>query len=245
MNHLVRTELLKLRSTRTTAVLVAAGLAVATLLGFANASIAGGPAAPELGSAAFIEDVLGVSGIPAAVALLLGVLLSAGEHQHGTITTTFLVTPRRARIVAAKAVAAAIGGVALAVGMIAIAVGAAAPVVIAKGASIDAISADAALTVLGLLLAAALLGALGALLGLLIRSQVAAVVVVLAWALVLEGIITTLIGGELRRWLPGGASADLAGNGGQPLWTAALVVTAWTAVVAILATPAVIHRDIA
>ena len=97
MNRLVRTELLKLRTTRTTVVLVVAGLGFAALLGFVNAAVAGDPGAPALGSAAFVEDVLGVSAIPAVVALLIGVLLSAGEYQHGTITSTFLATPRRER----------------------------------------------------------------------------------------------------------------------------------------------------
>ena len=179
------------------------------------------------------------------VALLLGVLLSAGEHQHGTITTTFLVTPRRKRVVGAKAVAAAIAGVAVAVAMIVTSVAAAAPALIAEGADVDAFHSGAALTVLGLLLASALLGALGVLLGLLVRSQVAAVVAVVAWFTVLEGIVDVLTGGGLRRWLPGGAAANLAGNGGQPLWAAALILAAWTAAAAAITTPAVVRRDVA
>jgi ABC-2 type transport system permease protein len=245
MNRLVRAELLKLRTTRTTVVLVLAGLGFAALLGFANAAIAGDPGAPELGSAAFVEDVLGVSAVPAGVALLLGVLLSAGEHQHGTITSTFLATPRRERVVGAKAAAAAIAGVVLAVAMIVTAVAAAAPALIAEGVAVDAFHRGAALTLLGLLLASALLGALGMLLGFLVRSQVAAVVVVIAWFTVLEGIVDVLTGGGLRRWLPGGAAANLAGNGGQPLWAAALILSGWTAAAAAISTPVVVRRDVA
>jgi ABC-2 type transport system permease protein len=244
MNPLVRTELLKLRTTRTTWVLVAAGFALAALLGFANAATAGDAGSPELGSAAFVDRVLGVSTIPAVVALLLGVLLAAGEHQHGTITTTFLVTPRRRRVVAAKAVAAAVGGVALAIGMVVVSLAVALPVIIADGASIHALHGSAAVTVVGLVAACALLGALGSLLGLLVRSQVAAVVIVAAWALVLEGIIDAVTGGGLRNWLPGGAAADLAGAGGRPLWAAALLLTGWTAAAAAVTTRAVTCRDV-
>src|SRR5688500_16377527 len=103
MNRLVRTELLKLRCTRTTILLAVGGLGVAALLGVANAAIAG---APALGTAPWVTNVVGLSTIPAAIAVLLGVLLSAGEHQHQTITTTFLVTPQRSRVVASKAAAA-------------------------------------------------------------------------------------------------------------------------------------------
>jgi ABC-type transport system involved in multi-copper enzyme maturation permease subunit len=220
------------------------GLGLAALLGFANAAIAGDPGTPELGSAAMVENVLGVSTIPAAVALLLGVLLSAGEHQHGTITTTFLVTPRRRRVVVAKAVAAAVAGVVVAAAMIAVAALAAAVVVQADGAGIDAWHRGAATTVLGLLLASALLGAIGVLLGLLLRSQVATIVAVVAWFTVVEAVAGTIAGSGLRRWLPGAAAAELAGDGGQPLAEAFLVVTAWAVVAAAMTLPAVTRRDV-
>ena len=245
MNRLVRTELLKLRTTRTTMALAVAGVAVAVLLGAANAAIAGDQGAPALGSAAWVENVLGVSTTPAAVAVLLGVLLSAGEHQHGTITTTFLITPVRHRVVATKAVAASLAGAALAFTMVVVAALATVPTVVGEGAEIDAFHRGTGLAIAGLVLASALLGALGVLLGLLVRSQVAALVVVAAWALILEGVVDVLAGGGLRRWLPGGAAADLAGNGSQPLWLAAAVVAAWTAAVALVTTPLVGRRDIA
>lgn len=244
MNGLVRAELLKLTTTRTTVALAAVGLGFAALLGLANASIAGDPGTPALGSAVWVEDVVGVSTVPAAVALLLGVLLAAGEHQHHTITTTFLATPRRARVVAAKAVAASAAGAAVAVAMVAAAVAATVPVVVAEGAEVDALHRGAGLAVAGVVLASALLGPLGVLLGLLLRSQVAAVVLVVAWFTLVEGVADVLTGGSLHRWLPGGAAADLAGSGGQAMWSAAAVVVAWTALAAALAVPAVIRRDV-
>ena len=118
------------------------------------------------------------------------------------------------------------------------------PMLVADGASVDAFHGDVLVTVGGLLVASSLLGAIGVLLGLIVRSQVAAVVAVLTWALVLEGIVDVVVGGGLRRWLPGGAAADLAGGGGQPMWSAAAVVSAWAIVLAIIAVPAVVRRDV-
>lgn len=244
MKGLATTELLKLTTTRTTVALAAVGLAVAALLGLANGAIAGNDGAPALGSPDWVENVVGVSTVPAAVALLLGVLLAAGEYQHHTITTTFLATPRRSRVVAAKALAAAVAGVVLAVAMAVVAAAATVPAVVSDGASVDAFHRGAVLAVAGVVLASALLGPLGVLLGLLLRSQVAAVVLVVAWFTVVEAIADMLTGGSLHRWLPAGAAADLAGNGGQPMWAAAAVVVAWTALAAVVTLPAVTRRDV-
>lgn len=244
MNHLVASELLKLTTTRTTVALAAAGVGVAALLGMANASIAGDPGTSTIGSAAWVQNVVGVSTVPAAVALLLGVLLAAGEHQHHTITTTFLATPRRSRVVAAKAAASAVAGVAVAAVMVAAAATATVPAIVAEGAHVDAFDAEVGAAIGGVLLASALLGPLGTLLGLLLRSQVAAVVVVVAWFTLVEAVADVLTGGSLHRWLPGGAAADLAGSGGQAMWTAAAVVVAWTAAAAAVTVPAVARRDV-
>lgn len=245
MTTLVRTELCKLRTTRTSLLVVLVALAIAALLGAANSAVAGDPGAAELGSPSWVVNVLGVSTIPAGVALLLGILLSAGEHQHHTITTTLLVTPKRQRVVAAKAAAAAIAGPVLGAAMVATAALATVPFVVAQGTSVDAFHRDAGLAVGGLLLASSLLGALGALLGLVVRSQLATVVLALGWFAVVEGVAGVLTGGAVDRWLPARAAADLAGNAGQPLWSAALVVLAWTAAAAAVATPAVVRRDVA
>ena len=176
--------------------------------------------------------------------MLLGVLLAAGEHQHHTITTTFLVTPRRGRVVTAKTVAMAAVAPVVTLAMVAVCAAATVPTLLADGAPVDAFHRSAGLTLLGLLTASSILGAMGVLLGLLVRSQVAAVVVVAAWTLVFETIVTTIVGGDLYRWLPGGAAADLAGNGGQPLWAAAAVLVGWATALALTTVPMVIRRDV-
>jgi ABC-type transport system involved in multi-copper enzyme maturation permease subunit len=243
MNTLVRSELLKVRTTRTTRGLVIAGIGFAAFLGAVTASLAGKEGNAPLGSADMVGNVVGVSTIPAALGLLLGVLLAAGEHQHGTVTTTFLVEPRRHRVVAAKGIAAAVAATAVAGAMVLAAVAGAAPRVLAEGADVG-VDAAAARTVAGLVLGSALLAVVGVLLGHLLRSQVAAIVAVVLEFTLLEAVADTLAGGGLHRWLPGGAAATLAGGGDEPFWLAATVLTAWAVVAAAVTVPAVVRRDV-
>jgi len=65
-----------------------------------------------------LDNVLGplvVTGLLSALVLLsLGVLSTAGEWSHGSIQTTFLLEPRRGRVMAAKAGAVALLGAGIA-----------------------------------------------------------------------------------------------------------------------------------
>ena len=243
MSPTVRSELLKIRSTRTFVVLVLAGVGFAGFLGFVTTSLAGEDGNAALGSAEMIDNVVGVSTIPAAFGLLLGVLLAAGEHQHRTITTTFLVEPRRHLVVAAKGAAAAITAAAVSVGMIVAALLGSAPRLIAEGASVR-VDGGVATTVAGLVVASGLLAVVGVLLGHLVRSQVAAAVAVVLEFTLLEGIADTVAGGGLRQWLPGGAATSLAGGGGNSFLVAAVVLAAWAVAAAAIAVPAVVRRDV-
>jgi ABC-2 type transport system permease protein len=92
------------------------GLAVAgaaTLLAPAAIAIAGGTASEPL------DNVLGplvVTGLLSALVLVaLGVLSTAGEWSHGSVQTTFLLEPRRGRVMVAKAGAVALMGAVIAV----------------------------------------------------------------------------------------------------------------------------------
>ncbi len=100
----ISAELLKLRTTRTTKGLLLAAILVAGLLGAATVGTAGGENA-TLGSADNLANVVGASSLPAFVMLIVGILAMAGEYQHRTVTSTFLATPRRGRVLVAKLVA--------------------------------------------------------------------------------------------------------------------------------------------
>jgi hypothetical protein len=99
-------------------------------LALAGTSILLAPAAMAVAASAStgpLDDVTGpivVTGMLTALVLLaLGVLSTAGEWSHGSVQTTYLLEPRRGRVLAAKAVAVALLGAALAAVAVSLAAG--------------------------------------------------------------------------------------------------------------------------
>jgi hypothetical protein len=246
MKALIRTEILKLRTARSTWGFLLGGLALGALLGAATSATAGEDVAAALGTADNVANILGVSALPGVIMLILGILMTAGEYQHRTITQTFLVTPVRGRVMAAKLAALAISGVPVAGAVMAAAFLGALPRLLSAADSIDVLNAEVAQTVGGNLLAAVLLGVLGAGLGALLRNQLATVLLVVGWSLVGEGILSILAGQSAVRWFPGGvAQAVIAGGDGElALLPAALTLAAYAGVLAAVSL-VTLRRDIA
>src|ERR1700740_1063617 len=167
MTTLIRMELLKLRTTRLSygLLLTAAGLT----LGFSllEATRAGTRGGAPLSTAACLNAVITGGTLALLLAIVLGVTVSSGEFRHGTATATYLAVPQRNRVLAAKCVAAA-GAVA------------------SDGSAEPIGAATMARYAAGHVLAGALLAAIGAGLGSLIRSQLAAVMGVFVWGGVIE-----------------------------------------------------------
>jgi hypothetical protein len=102
-------EIRKSLSTRSG--LALAGAAV--LITPAAMAIAAGASSQPLDS---VTGPLVVTGMLSALVLIsLGVLATAGEWTHGTVQTTYLLEPRRSRVLTAKALAVAAMGAVLAV----------------------------------------------------------------------------------------------------------------------------------
>lgn len=246
MNALIRTEIFKLRTARSTWGFLLGGLVLGALLGAATSATAGQDAAAALGSADSMANVLGVSALPGVVMLILGILATAGEFQHRTITQTFLTTPVRGRVMGAKLAALALVGLPVAAAVMGAAFLAALPRLLTAADTIDVFNAEVAQTVAGNLLAAVLLGVLGAGLGALLRNQLATVILVVGWSLIGEGILSIVAGQDAIRWFPGGvAQAVIAGGDGElALLPAALALAAYAAVFSAASLMA-LRRDIA
>jgi len=93
MNALVRAELLKLRTARSTIALVAVVLGLGLLFVTRVARAAGGAGGVTPGTADAWTQLLGSALSPTLLVLLVGVLAFTGEMRHGSLTPTLLVTP--------------------------------------------------------------------------------------------------------------------------------------------------------
>jgi hypothetical protein len=138
-------------------------------------------------------------------ALLLGTLIVTTEFRHKTVTTSFLVTPVRSLLVAGKLVFAAICGAVLAVIMLVATVIGGGLTLDARGGSFSAMVHQIPAVAPGMILVFALFAILGVGVGSVLTNQVAAIIVVLGWFIILEGILVSLVHGA-ERWVPTGAA---------------------------------------
>jgi len=248
MTRLVHSELLKLRTTRTARVLLTLAAAGTAALIAIVLLLAGQPGQPALGPDALRQLVLVPAQPLTLAALVLGVLGMAGEFRHGTATSTFLVTPTRGRVVAAKLAAAAVTGLAMSLASSAAVLAVGLPWLRAKGIEVAVADPGVAARVAGLAAAVALYAVLGTGLGALLRNQVAAVVVgLLWWSQGVERVLTGILHQPgLERWLPMGAASALTapGDGTLPMWAGALVFAAYGLGLALLGGRLVARRDL-
>jgi ABC-2 type transport system permease protein len=251
MIRLVRAEFTKLATTRLVYGLAAAMAAFAVLIVAANA--AGVEGAPPLSAYSFPAFVAAPTKLLAGAALLLGILGMTGEFRHQTVTQTFLVTPDRGRVVAAKLVAYPLAAIALALATLAFTAAVAAGWLAAKGITpsslLDArLGRVVGVVLLGAVLAAGLCGLVGVGVAALVRNQVAALVGMLVWVLVVEGLLMSLLHApSLSKWLPSAAAkAAITSPGGAQLsrWGGTLLLAAYALALALVGTRLVVRRDI-
>jgi ABC-2 type transport system permease protein len=246
MTRLVRAELLKLRTIRTTAGLLALTVAATALIMTAVMLIAGRPGQPVIESGILPDLVVVAKGPLVILALILGVLGMSGEFRFGTATPTFLVTPNRGRVVAAKVIASALAGAGLAAVSALVALAMGLPWLRAKGVEVTLFDADAGARLLGLAATSALHAVLGVGLAALVRNQVVAMVAGLLWMRV-EGMAPDVLRRPgLGRWLPEGAAAALTGPGAATLsmWAGGLLFAAYGLALALIGTRLVVRRDL-
>jgi ABC-2 type transport system permease protein len=247
MSRLLAAEGLKLVTTRSALVLLAV---VGVLAGVGVAGTIGVDAVADEG---VLADLVAGTAVWLVFAALLGILLATNEYRYGTVTRTFLVTPVRERVLAAKLFVGGAGGLALGIVAILVTLAVAIPWLGARGelrleGALGAASGRVAL-------AFALTAALGVALGALVRSQVWAIAAAFAWFLIVESLLGLVAWLVLRddeevdrlvRFLPGSALGAVVGGDGPadlPFWTAAAVALGWVAVVSAVSVVA-LRRDV-
>jgi ABC-2 type transport system permease protein len=246
VTRLFAAELLKLRTIRTS---WGYGLAVIVLAGLLAAGNIGSP--PEGGRLApdYQFDLVLTAALPAVLlALLLGMLLFTNEFRHGTIARTLLATPRRPVLVGVKLLAGAAAGLGLA--LLAVATAAVVAVIWLSIIDVPLEPADAFGAVWRGLVAAALIGALGAAVGGFVHSQVGALVGTLIWLFVAEPIVWVLLGlidlQGVADYLPAVTVLGIADTEGENLsypGTVGMAVV-WTCVATALAVLRTRRKDV-
>jgi hypothetical protein len=243
---LLRAEFLKIRSTRT-----ALGLFVAVLLAsVAPVALLVALAPPEtFAEGGSLFDV--ASSLVPYILVVFGILGMTNEYRHGTITYTYLVTPRRARVMVVKlAVYALIGAATMALALALVALTGVVGLEVrgvSSGSLFDVGPADLARR----LVVAGLMTAFGVALGALLRLQVATVAGVLIWALAIEPIIA-VVRPKIGTWLPftvfnqvtGGRVGGVESSIGLGRPEAFLVSVAYIGIVSVAAVLISMSRDV-
>jgi ABC-2 type transport system permease protein len=209
MNRLIGAEALKLRSTRTFTLLTLGALLLVAIVATASAAASSFHAGDHPG-----RESLSPAGAAQTFALILGVLALTSEFRHGTITPALLITPRRARLLAAKAIILALAGLGLGLLAFGGAAAIALPLLSHRGIASDVGSGDLVGIIAGGTATTALFAALGVGIGALVRNQVGAIIAALSLIYAVEPALTFLpgVGDAVQTYGLGGLSTGASGT---------------------------------
>lgn len=268
MNRIIRSELLKVRSTSLwwlmligvlvfTAVSIAANM-MGSYVQLHPDSFGGGTG--QQVSEPSIAANLYTSGqyLGTLLAMVFGILIFTNEFFHQTATATFLATPKRTRVVGGKLIVAILVGVVIALITTVLAVPSGMGFLASQ--HVDTFLGDGTvLKSIGLnWLAFAIWAVFGLGLGALLRSQILSVIVGLVAMLVGQTVIQIGVAllaqyfdqdwlNKVSYWLPSGASSVMTspdGAGGIAWWAGALALLGYGVVAAVIGTLITRRRDI-
>lgn len=227
--QLIRAELGKLRTRSSLATVIAGAAAIVALLS-SQILNSGRIGAPSLGTTANVRAMLSSVGVMSTVMLIIGIISVTSEFRHGTISTTFLVTPNRPRLMTAKTLAVGAVGVAVALGSVALVMGISVPLFMSRGVDFDLANPDLLLVLVGVLAGIPLFGVMGVGFGAIIRHQTAAIMIPLIWFQVVENALPSYGLRSMVKWLPSGATSALGRAEIPdllPMWGGALLLTVY------------------
>jgi ABC-2 type transport system permease protein len=252
MTAAVRSEFRKFFTTRLwwgmAIPVVVLGLGLAIAFGFLFTSDAAGEQGFGQGDATQVANSVYTGGLSFGylLTLTIGVMQIGSEYRHKTITSTFLGTPKRAKVMLAKVIALlGIGGI---YGLMSLVGAVIAGAIVLNARGFDPFPSTGVLRALALsLLALGLWALIGLGAGILIPNQVAALLISIGVAWIVEPIARVLLslwdfGREnIVPYLPTAATEAMVSgvqqtgeNVAQPLswWAGALVLAAYAAVLA-------------
>jgi ABC-2 type transport system permease protein len=208
MTNQLFAEIRKMRSTRTNLGLLA-GMVVLILLSVLLGGLISKPA--ELTSVGDQYMLLSTGTAGALFAALIGVMAITSEFRHGTIRPTFVVTPGRMRVLGAKVLASLLMGIVFGFVAIGLSFGIGYAILSGRGISLALGGGDILWLVFGTPAITAAWAALGVGVGALVRNQVAAVIGLIVWAMVIDNLLRGLVP-RIGGYTPVGASAAVVSD---------------------------------
>ncbi len=218
---------------------MAAFTILATFLAFSSAGAGGTTEIPQGLASTSVASLAEASGLVEGVSastLFIGVIAVvvvawkvAGEFGNGTIRILLIRQPSRVRLLGGKLLALWAFVAIAALAAVAVSIGSAlllAPIYeVSTSAWFTASGAAAAAsTTTNLLMAVAGYAAIGALLGIVVKSAAPAIGIALAWLLPVESLLARFTD-TASDWLPGQVFGDLAAGGIEMGFARALIVT--------------------
>jgi ABC-2 type transport system permease protein len=244
---IVGTEFLKLRTTRLWWGLTLGLLGLSALGAILTLVFAGVETGFTLNNEEMQRSLFGSAGFNSIFALVFGIIGMAGEYKQGTITPTFLASPRRWRVVLAKAVAYGFAGFLLGLVSTLLVAGISYAGLAIKNIDVVMRTSEIFSMLGGSTATATFYGVLGVAIGAVIPNQIAALIAALVEQLIAEPLLFNFFPEE-GRFLVGGASSILAGNPNLgatlSLWAAAAVLAAWCVALLTLGSVVTESKDI-
>lgn len=237
---LLRSEWIKLFTTRTTWVMLGIGLLCEGL--FAGL-VVGLVALEDLDG---VDEIITGTGLLMTLMLVLGVLIITTEFRHGTASSTFLVSPRRWPVLIAKLGGAVLVGLLAGLLFVVVNGGLALPIFDGRGGTLPS-AAEIAEVYAGVVVSFALLCVFGLGVGAIVRNQVGGIIAAIAFFFIVSG-LPELLPGDIGEYFPASALGALHGHEeGEGTLTqvgGGLVLAAWSLALWALGTLLVSRRDL-
>jgi ABC-2 type transport system permease protein len=237
---LLRSEWIKLWSTRTTWVMIGIGLLIEALFAGLYVGLA------SLGDIGEIDEVATGTGMLLVLMLVLGVLIVTTEFRHGTASSTFLASPKRYPVLLAKLGVSLLVGILAGLAFVAVNGGLALPIFAGREGDLPATS-ELASIYSGVVVSMALICAFGFGVGAIVRNQVGAIIAAIAFFFILSP-LPELLPGSIGEYFPAQALGSLHGHvegeGGLDQITGGLVLTAWAMGLVAIGIALICRRDV-
>jgi hypothetical protein len=151
---------------------------------------------------------VGISfGFPQVLVVLLGSMAFTQEFRYGTITSTYLVEPRRTRVLAAKLLSVGLASMIITTATLIVSVPFAIALIRSRNGDSNVAGQFWQMVAAGFVVMA-VFGVIGVALGALVRNQITAVVGVLVWMTAVEHIVIDAYP-TVGRWMPGATTYAL------------------------------------